>query len=333
MTLNASGPISFGGSTTGQSINLELGVSATALASINSTSFRTLAGVASGQISVSNFYGKSNSPTGQTTYTDPGTYTWVVPAGVTSVSVMCVGGGGRGGPRSFDCIGCVGFAVGGVGGGGGGTGFGNNISVTPGASITLVVGSGAYNGASAVATTFGSSVTAYSGGWASAGTGGIGGAAGTNGYAGGNGGNGTLSQKASGAQQSGGGGAAGYTGNGGRGVNGSNDGGTAGSGGGGGGGGAGNGYANRGCGGGGVGLLGAGSNGAAGTGYLGGGGGSGGATGGVGGTTGGDGGAYGGGGGGSWSTSVDGGGGGQGAIRIMWPGTSRSYPSTNTGNL
>lgn len=61
MTLNASGPLSFGGGTTGQSINLELGVSATATASINSTSFRTLAGVASGQISVSNFYGKSNS--------------------------------------------------------------------------------------------------------------------------------------------------------------------------------------------------------------------------------------------------------------------------------
>ncbi len=61
MTLNASGPLSFGGATTGQSINLELGVSATATASINSTSFRTLAGVASGQISVSNFYGKSNS--------------------------------------------------------------------------------------------------------------------------------------------------------------------------------------------------------------------------------------------------------------------------------
>ena len=61
MTLNSSGPISLGGSTTGQSINLELGFSATALASINSTSFRTLAAVASGQISLSNFYGKSNA--------------------------------------------------------------------------------------------------------------------------------------------------------------------------------------------------------------------------------------------------------------------------------
>jgi hypothetical protein len=60
MPLNSSGPLSFGGSTTGQSINLELGLSATAQASIDSTAFRTLAGVLSGQISVSNFYGKSN---------------------------------------------------------------------------------------------------------------------------------------------------------------------------------------------------------------------------------------------------------------------------------
>lgn len=60
MALNSSGPLSFGGSTVGQSINLELGVSATALASINAANFRSLAGVASGQISLSNFYGKSN---------------------------------------------------------------------------------------------------------------------------------------------------------------------------------------------------------------------------------------------------------------------------------
>lgn len=61
MTLNASGPISLGGSTVGQSINLELGNSATALASINSTPFRTLAGVPSGAIALNNFYGKSNA--------------------------------------------------------------------------------------------------------------------------------------------------------------------------------------------------------------------------------------------------------------------------------
>jgi len=60
MALNASGPISLGGSTTGQSINLELSQSATAQVSLNDTNVRTLAGVASGAIIVpTNFYGKS----------------------------------------------------------------------------------------------------------------------------------------------------------------------------------------------------------------------------------------------------------------------------------
>jgi hypothetical protein len=60
MTLNSSGPISLGGSTAGQSINLELSKSATATVSLNDTDVRTLAGVASGAIIVpTNFYGKS----------------------------------------------------------------------------------------------------------------------------------------------------------------------------------------------------------------------------------------------------------------------------------
>ena len=60
MTLNASGPISLGGSTAGQSINLELSKSATAQVSLNDTDVRTLAGVASGAIVMpTNFYGKS----------------------------------------------------------------------------------------------------------------------------------------------------------------------------------------------------------------------------------------------------------------------------------
>ena len=63
MPLNSSGPISIGGSTSGQSINLELGRSATATSSLNETALRNLAGVASGAISLSSFYGKSNAPT------------------------------------------------------------------------------------------------------------------------------------------------------------------------------------------------------------------------------------------------------------------------------
>ena len=60
MPLNGSGPISIGGSTAGQSINLELGRAAGATSSLDETSLRSLAGVASGTISLSSFYGKSS---------------------------------------------------------------------------------------------------------------------------------------------------------------------------------------------------------------------------------------------------------------------------------
>ena len=91
MTLNSSGPISLGGSTSGQSINLELGQGASTQVSLNDANVRTLAGVASGQISMpANFWGKSTS---------------------TSVTVMLAGGGG---PSATG-----GYAYG-VGGGGGG---------------------------------------------------------------------------------------------------------------------------------------------------------------------------------------------------------------------
>lgn len=60
MPLVTSGEISIGGSTTNRSINLELGRSATATSSLNETALRNLAGVSSGAISLSNFYGKSN---------------------------------------------------------------------------------------------------------------------------------------------------------------------------------------------------------------------------------------------------------------------------------
>lgn len=63
MPLNLSGPISLGGSTTGQSINLELGKAATATAALNDTDVRTLAGITSGVITMpTDFYGKSTAP-------------------------------------------------------------------------------------------------------------------------------------------------------------------------------------------------------------------------------------------------------------------------------
>jgi hypothetical protein len=55
-------------------------------------------------------------PVGQQAYTTAGTYSWVAPAGVTSVSVVVVAGGGGGG------------GGGGTGGVGGALRWGNNIA-------------------------------------------------------------------------------------------------------------------------------------------------------------------------------------------------------------
>jgi len=60
MTLASSGTMSIGGTTTDRSINLELGRSATATSSMGETDLRTLAGVASGAISMDDFYGASS---------------------------------------------------------------------------------------------------------------------------------------------------------------------------------------------------------------------------------------------------------------------------------
>jgi hypothetical protein len=62
MALNPSGAISLAGPTAGQSIAVELGVSATATISLNDTNVRTLAQVPSGVIVMpTNFWGKSNT--------------------------------------------------------------------------------------------------------------------------------------------------------------------------------------------------------------------------------------------------------------------------------
>jgi hypothetical protein len=66
MALNSSGQLSLGGSTVGESVNLELSKAATALISLNDTDLRTLFGVSSGQISMNTGYGKSTGPTKST---------------------------------------------------------------------------------------------------------------------------------------------------------------------------------------------------------------------------------------------------------------------------
>ena len=63
MALNSYGPISLAGSTTGQSIAIELGQSSSGTISLNDTNVRTLAGVTGSGTTIvmpTNFYGKSN---------------------------------------------------------------------------------------------------------------------------------------------------------------------------------------------------------------------------------------------------------------------------------
>ena len=83
MALASSGTISIGGSTANRSINLELDRSATATSSLGESALRTLAGVSSGAISMSNFHGKSNA------------WTATVTVGVQSV------GGGKNNPTTY----------------------------------------------------------------------------------------------------------------------------------------------------------------------------------------------------------------------------------------
>lgn len=273
-------------------------------------------------------------------------FTWVCPPGVRSISVVCVGGGG----------GSVVVSVGDSGGPGGGLGYANNIAVIPDKSYRVRVGGGGQNqnnngdasGGDSFFAEMGEPIgNAYVfGGGATQPTvtpapfpsvvnpGTFGGSAVSGGA------NGGAKGAKSGSFQGGGGGAAGYTGNGGSGGFGVGSNGNAGSGGGGGGGSCSDGNGIQAAGGGGVGLLGQGASGAGGI--------SGNGVGAIG-TTGGRGGSggdtgqdrtdlipagvddppadYGGG-----ARSVNGNG-GKGAVRIIWPGDTRQFPSTNTGDV
>lgn len=238
--------------------------------------------------------GAAATPPGQVLITS--TQYWVCPAGVTSISVVAVGLGGTSGGAS-------------CGGGGGALVYRNKVSVIPGNSYQITVGTGYPN---YVTTAFGMIANAGADGDG-------GGAAGipqgtfTAGFYGGNG-NGPYPNTAAGG---GGGGAGGYSGNGGAGGNSA---GTSGGGAGGAGGGGGGSSSGQGGRGGGVGLLGAGTSGGSvvntpsGTGVPGKPG-----SGGVGGD-------YGGGGGGRTTGC------GAAAVRIIWPGDVRQFPSTRTAD-
>lgn len=274
--------------------------------------------------------GIAAKPWGDMLYDTPGTYTFTVPEGVTSICAVSVGGGGSG----------YGTTAGGTGGSGGGLGWKNNITVTPGEEFTVEVGAGGTIVSRIGGNSYIRRKTGYQNYYAFA-YGGTGDLSDTvksgGGYAYSDGG-GTGGSARGGTYGGGGGGAGGYTGNGGDGGLYSTPAPTAGSGGGGGGGGGG-GSGDSAGGGGGVGLFGQGPSGSAGANSSGdvtvrAGGGSYGESGWTE-ATGVDseahGGAYGGGGGGADATSPSNGDGGRGAVRIIW-GEGRAFPSTLTGN-
>lgn len=324
----------------------------------------------SGQIGISNFYGTTAAVIGQAAYTTAGTYTWVAPAGVTKVSVVAIGGGGGGrssggGGGGLAYLNNYTVTAGAsytVVVGGGGSGSYTYYNCPWAGSITVSSnrgGDSSFNGTFPKALGGGINCDSPIGkGGTQSGT-----------YTGG----GTGGKGGSGGSEGGGGGAAGYSGTGGYGgwptysypLGRYDYRGGDGAGGGGGGGSHGANNVRGGGGGGGVGILGQGPNGAgaydgpsgcitANYGGKGGGGGSSGAIGSDGIRTGfsgppyycegnntqeypfypaaggGGGGLYGGGGGGA---SQFGGAGARGAVRIIYPGNTRSFPSTCTGNL
>ena len=276
---------------------------------------------------------------GQEEYTTPGSYSFVVPVGVTEISAVCIGGGGGG-------AGGIDGANGGGGGGGGGLAYGT-MSVTPGETLTVQVGAGGTRGISAFQNggpggdsyinRGASTLLQGSGGGAGQSNGGGnnpggsgGGRTGSANNGGGNGGTGGTGQGFGGG---GGGGAGGYSGNGGSQGAGFGTAGNPGTGGSGGSGGNTNSITAGG--GGGVGILGEGTSGAGGIAEGGGGGGGSGGqdgTSGISANAGGEGGEFGGGGGGAYDgTNADGAVGAGGAVRIIY-GPGRSYPSTNVEN-
>lgn len=271
----------------------------------------TLVTDGNGNLSFAASDGSSSGVVGQAFYgSGDGSYIWTCPPGVTSVCVVCIGGGSASNGSNW--------ASG--GGGGGGLGWKNDIPVTPGKTYDVVVGKGG-NGVGSVTSGSNSyfidTSTVYGGGGSGYAGGGYGGTGG------GNGGSGSTY---------GGGGAGGYNGaGGGQDANGS------------GGGGAGGGsYSSTygGGSGGGTGPFGQGASGSSSS-YAGGGGGSGGEGGMIGenpwwswGCVTRPGGLYGGGGGGPGSSGIGQGmqRGGRGCVRIIW-GEGRKFPSTGTGDM
>lgn len=103
----------------------------------------------------SGFQGRiPTTPSGQIQFTNIGPGTWTVPAYVTKVNVLVMGGGGGGGGKGRN----------GSGGGGGGLAYANDIPVSPGASISYNVAAGGGIGYTGSASWFNSNTYLYASG-------------------------------------------------------------------------------------------------------------------------------------------------------------------------
>ena len=98
-------------------------------------------GLATAEVAIND--SSATIPSGSVAFSTPGTFDWTVPAGVTSICGVAIGGGGGGmcsrGTSS-------GSQVTASGGGGGGLGYFNALSVTPGDTVEITVGAGGAGG-------------------------------------------------------------------------------------------------------------------------------------------------------------------------------------------
>jgi hypothetical protein len=77
---------------------------------------------------------------GEASFTNPGTYNWQAPQGITKVSIVCVGAGGGGGGAGSNS------GPAGGGGSGGALAYKNDLDVIPGNNYKVVVGKGGGGG-------------------------------------------------------------------------------------------------------------------------------------------------------------------------------------------
>jgi hypothetical protein len=104
MALNSSGPISLGGTTTGQSVGLELGGSGTSLITLNDATVRFLLGKSSGAISLYDAYAKSYIPPIGYMYGTAGSWTGTYNGYTTTLTGYAVANGRNGIPASFGIL-------------------------------------------------------------------------------------------------------------------------------------------------------------------------------------------------------------------------------------